>query len=63
MSTDSGVREVTCAFYKKINRPYYSYGDSSGIEPDSLLIPPITISDSETNYGCKCKINKVEIQK
>jgi hypothetical protein len=33
------VREVTCYYFS--NRPYYSYGDSSGIEPDSLLTPII----------------------
>ena len=46
--SDSGVREV--AF--PLKRPSYSYGDSSGIKPDSLLIP-IHLIEPETNFAAK----------
>lgn len=52
---DSGVRKV--AFL--LERPSYSYGDSSGIKPDSLLIQ-IHFSELRTNFAANVGGNNLK---
>jgi hypothetical protein len=53
----------TVAKNLRIKLCFYSYGDSAGITPASLLIPYRKLSGSGTNYVGKCSSNIFRIQK
>jgi hypothetical protein len=55
------VREVTRFFLlEEIKGPFYSYGDSSGIKPDSHFNPAF---NAGTNYAANVKANDLKFKK
>ncbi len=49
-------------FFGRFGEAFYSYGDSSGFEPDSHFNPVLIIIRTETNYAANVKAIKYEFK-